>query len=244
MEFVDGKILSEELKADRFIYPKCKFLKLKEQLYHCGRWLRHFQTITGLSKAGRGAIDSIEQRLESRLNLIQELADPRIPEWLPGETRKQFRTLIGQIGDSTLLLSGRHGDFSTFNILANEQGITVIDFLGYEKDFIAVDLLKMLVDLHDEKLSITSSNRRVNDLRESFLEGYGELPPIVLPAVVACEMMQRTVSLAKNILYSRKLPHSPDRESPPHYGTRSMAQQTEKTTVVAGCFLNEYRIHD
>ena len=207
MEFVEGKTLSDQLKSDRLFYSKREFRKLKENFYYCGRWLKHFQTVTGSSKKAKGAMDSIKQRFESRMSLIEQLADPRIPERLARRVRKEFRSLLENIDGSTLPFTGRHGDFTPFNILSSERGVTVIDFLGYESDFISVDLLKFLVNLHDEKRSITSSRRRVCELRESFLSGYGDLPKVPLPAVLACEMMQRTVSLARNLLQRRRLPH-------------------------------------
>jgi len=207
MGYVDGDLLINELRWDRHLSSQKKFKELQGHFYNSGRWLRYFQEFTGLSDVSSGALNSVIERAESRLRLIEELNYPRCPKNLLREVRTFLYDQLNKLSGEKILVSGRHSDFHPLNILIGQNGVTVIDFMGYQEDCIAVDVLKMMVHLEDEKRSLTASSRRVKALQDKFLEGYGKAPVVPMPALLICEAMQRIVSLWGNISTPSKLFH-------------------------------------
>lgn len=195
MEFVDGELLVDEHRYTRYFSSYDRFRLLNKNYFLMGRWLKQFQMFTGIQNANREALLGVMERCEHRLKLIAESNDPRIPKGLREKVMGLLQKHWSQLPDEHIGVSGRHGDFGPWNILAGPRGITVIDFLGYKVDPLPVDLLKVLVYLDNERRSLTSSGRRVDALKESFLAGYGKLPETPYSVVVICEAMQRIVSI-------------------------------------------------
>ena len=106
-----------------------------------------------------------------------------------------LRHQLSELATGEVLVSGRHGDFGPWNILVGPQGVTVLDFLGYDEEPLAVDPLKMLMTFEDEKRSPGCSPPRISALRKMFLEGYGHLPPATRPVLVICETLHRVYSV-------------------------------------------------
>ncbi len=199
MEFVDGRLLTDELRWARYFSPRKKFMELLDHFYNSGRWLKHFQKFTEVRLCGPEALNGVVQRTEERLRLIQKSQDPRCPKDLHHRVEALLKDKLKELSGREIPVSGRHSDFHTWNILTGRNGITVIDFLGYQEDCVAVDVLKMLVHLEDDRVSLTANPRHVEALEKRFLEGYGELPVIPVPALIICEAMQRIVSLWRTI---------------------------------------------
>lgn len=199
MEFVEGEVLNDELKWTRYLSNKKKFAELEEYFFDIGRWLRHFQEITGIREDNSDTLALVLERAEDRLNLIEKANHPYCRTSAVKAVRLLLEDQIKKLSKTSILKCGRHSDFQPLNILVGGKGVTVIDFMGYQEDCIAVDLLKMMIYLEDEKWSVTSSFSRVKSLKERFLEGYGKIPDIPSPALVLCEAMQRIVSIWGNI---------------------------------------------
>jgi len=199
MEFVEGDLLADEFRFARYFSSEKKFQRLKEHYYQCGRWLRHFQEFTGMHEEGPGSLTGVMERCDYRLKLIEDLNDSRCPEHLRRNVMGFLHDQYEQVKDEKITVSGRHGDFGSWNILAGPSGVTVIDYLGYGEDPVPVDILKMLMNFEDEKKYLAYSPRRIKDLRESFLKGYGSLPSILPPALVICETFHRICSLLASL---------------------------------------------
>ena len=199
MEFVEGQLLIDELRWDRYFSSRRKFAELQEHFYNSGRWLRHFQEITGVEEAGLEVLLQSLDRAKSILRLIHVSAYPGWPKNLTSTVKSVLDNKLRELSGAGIPASGRHSDFQPLNILAGRGGITVIDFMGYKRDCVAVDPLSMLVHLEDEERSLTASCRRVGVLRERFLEGYGEIRRVPSAALFICEAMQRIVSIWGNI---------------------------------------------
>ena len=208
MEFVEGRSLGDELRYTRYLSSPRKFSVLREHFFHCGRWLKHFQEFTGVSPTGPEALNGILERCDHRLRLIEKSSDPRCPKNLRAKVTRLLDKQLRELSGREILVCGRHGDFGPWNIIANRDGISVLDFLGYQRDPVPVDLLKMVIHLEDEKKCYTSSAKRVDALRKSFLEGFGKLPSIPVQILIICEAMHRTVSLAGNIFNLKQRFHN------------------------------------
>ena len=89
------------------------------------------------------------------------------------------------------MVSGRHGDFGHWNIMINSEGVTIFDFLGYTLEPTPYDPIKILISLESWKKHPAYSKKRIDELRASFLDGYGNL--FAVPVVVAkiCEIYHR-----------------------------------------------------
>jgi len=108
---------------------------------------------------------------------------------------KFLHSQLSELSDEEISVAGRHGDFGPWNILVTPHEVTVLDFLGYQDDPLAIDILKMLVCLEDEKKCLTSSKWRIEALCKSFLEGYGQIPHVSNSVVAICETLHRVCSL-------------------------------------------------
>ncbi len=210
MEFVEGENLASFQKTTRFFSSMKEFTKCNDYYYNLGMWLKNFHQFTGITTSDISAFDGILERLETRLDLITKSNDPRLPHNFKGGIMNFVNEQLKQVKDDEIIVTGRHGDFGPWNVIVNEQTLTVIDFFGYEQDLLPIDLLKIYVVLEDERLGITTSSKRINELRRKFLEGYGEIPKFSLPLLRICESLYRVISLGTIILDAHQ-------EKPHHY---------------------------
>ena len=208
MEYVPGDLLVDLFKFCRYFAPQSEMKKIIEVWRNCGQWLKKFQEFTGIyATDDQEFIDGVIARAQQRLSLINNLNDSRVPEDFMDVVSKSLYRQLERLGGQRILVSGRHGDFIPLNMIVNKEGITVIDFLGYRHEPIAVDVLKVLVCLYDEMRSVTASSHRVELLTEAFLDGYGPLPSQPYPLLYLCECMQRIVSLWGNLCKKSSLLH-------------------------------------
>jgi Ser/Thr protein kinase RdoA (MazF antagonist) len=102
-----------------------------------------------------------------------------------------LQRLAQKIGNEEIIVTGRHGDFGPWNVLARPDCVTVVDFFGYQDDPPVMDVMNMLLALEHERRSLTASPARALALRRSFLEGYGEIPDVQESVLLMCEVFQR-----------------------------------------------------
>jgi len=207
MEFVEGNLLVDENRYARYFSSKGKFNTLKEYYYLCGRWLKHFQEFTGVREETEEALHGVIKRCDSRLRLIEDLKDSRCPKILRDKVVGFLCDQIKQMNGKKILVSGRHGDFGSWNILIGQKGVTVVDYLGYGEDPIVIDILKMLMNFEDEKKYFTNSPTRVEILRNCFLKGFGTIPFITKPELTICETLHRVYSVHSSLSYPGKYLH-------------------------------------
>lgn len=202
MEYVSGTLLNEKFRAARYLSSRKDFAKLCNWYSLCGRWLKIFQEVTRIEPASADIFSATLARCEEKLDMIGEARDPRCPADLKAVVMAQLHGELRKLASARVLAAGRHGDFGGWNILAHDNGITVFDFLGSQEDPVAVDVLKMLVNLADEKHYLFYSNQKVEALTRSFLAGYGSLPKIERPVAVICETLHRVCSLCASVAHT------------------------------------------
>ncbi|MDY6839760.1 MAG: hypothetical protein SWH78_17520 [Thermodesulfobacteriota bacterium] len=207
MEFVDGTLLSDKLRYDRYFASKNEFATLVQYFKDCGRWLKKFQEFTGIDTAGVEILNTVIGRCEHRLKHIESARHTPCPKKLRAKVMNLLHDQISCLSKTQILVSGRHGDFSSFNILCGPEGINVIDFLGFERDSVTIDLISMLVHLENESLCMSSNPWRVRALMDSFLEGFGDVPQIPAPVLIISEASIRVISLWGNISRTHKRIH-------------------------------------
>jgi hypothetical protein len=191
MEHVEGRLLSDELRHARRLASRPSFDRLCDSYCECGRWLRLFQSFTGTRRVAPDALDGILERCAARLRAISDAKDAGWPPSLNGEVTAFLAEQRAALAREKVLVAGRHGDFGPWNVLACANGITVIDFLGYEEEPVALDILSMLLVLENERRCLSASPRRVRILERRFLEGFGTLPQVQRPVYLICETLLR-----------------------------------------------------
>jgi hypothetical protein len=199
MDFFEGVLLVDMHKYLRYLSSSEEFKKLKKYYFLLGKWLRNFQEFTETNFESIESLNGVLERFYHRLNLIQQANNPLIPSDLKSKSTGMIENWIKSLNPEKILVAGRHGDFGAWNTLVSPNSLTVIDFLGYAREPIPVDIIKVLVYLEDEKFSLTSNPRRVDVLIKNFIAGYGGFPSISKPLIFITEAMQRIVSLWGNL---------------------------------------------
>jgi O-antigen/teichoic acid export membrane protein len=200
MEFVEGDLLSAHTGAARWLASRTAFEALRRRYWLCGRWLKHLQQTAGVQRGGAEALQGVVQNCEEVLERIAQENGGRCPWPLRDPLLRLVEEQLARVRDGDVPLSGCHGDFGPWNVLAGREGITVIDFLGYRESPLPLDLLGVLAFLDDEACYLTSSARRIAALRASFLQGYGDVCPTAEPVLLICEALQRLRSLATRFM--------------------------------------------
>lgn len=226
MDYVEGRLLSEELKYARYFSPPSKFEKLQRYYYLCGRWLCYFQKFTGFEYAGVEAFDDLIDRCKVRLDEIAKIRTCDSTKEIRNQTLDFLNQQLEGIKKGDVIISGRHGDFGHWNILINQDIVIVFDLMGYAKEPIIYDVLKILNSIEYWKNHPAYSNSKLEVLRNKFLAGFGYLPQLASPVVIICEMyyivntiyaclynpgkriderLMRIQVLRKNLKYLRKI---------------------------------------
>jgi hypothetical protein len=191
MELVEGHLMEEELKFAHYFAARAGYRTLQTHFYHCARWLKHMQQITGNRRAGVEGLEGVLERSEDRLRLIEESGDPRCPKDFRRRATDLLHRQVERLADREIIVTGRHGDFGPWNVLADGEGITVVDFYCFREDPLPVDPLRMLLHLESCGMNPANSPRRVARFRERFLAGFGPLPRVPRPLVTLCEALHR-----------------------------------------------------
>jgi len=199
MEYVEGVLLENELHAANYLTSPKKFNKLQRSFFNCGRWLKRFQEGTGIHYAGPEVLDEVITRCDQQLEMIEYAKDKKCPTNLREDVMLFLRENQALVKNDEVIVSGRHGDFGPWNIIAEKHGITVIDYLGYREAPIAVDLLKMLMNFDNDEKALLTNSARIKELKQAFLEGYGTVQHISESVMIICETYHRAASLESAI---------------------------------------------
>lgn len=176
MEFIEGSLLEEHMDRS-LLYgtSRSRFREVKQLFFLAGSWLKHFQEFTDVGNSKEGNLDSIHEKIETRLNFLEISQDPRVPKGIKDRVLKYVQTHTYPYADN-IRLTGRHGDFGPWNIMVRGDEICVIDFMGYRSDLPALDPLKMLSCFDTMRSRFAFNKRRIDELEQSFLSGFGEIP--------------------------------------------------------------------
>ena len=195
MEYVSGSLLADQLRYLRPLSSPRRFHSLCNGYFLTGRWLKHFQELSGIDDANSVVLDAMIERCSELFRQAEAVAGARLSSEVRGQTINALESARNQLKETPIPVADLHGDFGPWNVMMNESGVVVLDFFDLRRGPVLIDPLRMLVQLDDENHSLTTSRRRVDALRHAFLQGYGELPTVALPLLQFCETYQRAVSL-------------------------------------------------
>lgn len=199
MEFVEGTELDAMMRHLRHFSSRSTFLQLGQAYMRVGEWLRHFQTMTGVTNANAEALNQLRSHVRHRLNLIDTYRDHRLPSDLSAVVMSKLDELQRRI-EMPVQLAGCHGDFGPWNIITQDSKITVLDFFSYRRDFIGIDVLNVLINLENQNVAPSFSGRRIQRLKQSFLDGY-QISELIDPsALMMAEMLQRVCAVHGSLI--------------------------------------------
>ncbi|HRI38581.1 MAG TPA: phosphotransferase [Nitrospira sp.] len=196
MEYIEGNLLSKQLDDARYWGLPSRFKELERSYCLLGRWLKHFQTVTGIEQGGHEIFANLFSRCETRLRVIADCPALSCSQEFVDRTLRYLKEQASTVSDSSIPIAGRHGDFGDWNIMVNAGTVTVFDFLGYAKEPIAYDALKVLTRLQALKLNPLYSPSRIDRLQEQFLRGYGVVFRTPVPALIICEIYHKICTIA------------------------------------------------
>ena len=194
MDFVQGEELDSMMRRLRFFSPRASLLQLSHTFFQAGRWLKEFQLLTGIEYSDASALESIVEHCEFRLRLIREHRDPRLPTDLSSIVLHRIESLMQQIS-APIPIAGCHGDFGPWNMIANGNELTVLDFFAFRREFIALDASNILVTLENKLAAPSFSSWRVEKLVEKFVEGFSPEPILDARALQVAETLYRVCSI-------------------------------------------------
>lgn len=197
MERAGGQDLNYACRGARFFSGGKTFSLVKEAYRNCGKWLHHLQSFTGVSYESSDALDTLGEKLRFRTRRLSGCGLPGAGVRLEMELLSVFENTLSRLKKegAKVPVSGRHGDFGGWNVLVDGTGVTVIDFLGYERDVAALDFVKFLLSTSEKEHRLLYPRRRIGELVESFIEGYGEPPKTHAEVFFLCELYYRTAAV-------------------------------------------------
>lgn len=202
MEYVDAPLLSDLLKHARYFSTAKNFQELERFFYFSGQWLSRFQKFTVPEETDYKIFENMIARCDDRLRMIEENQSAFIASNFRSTVMKQITDLINNVKGTKIRISGRHSDFGPWNILAGNDNIYVIDFMGYCKEPLCIDIIKMLACLDEYKYSLFYNSSTVHKLGTGFMNGYGEVISATQSEIALCEIHQRICNLCGRILNS------------------------------------------
>lgn len=194
MDFVEGEELDALMNHLRFFAPRTSLMQLGQVFFQAGRWLSHFQELTGTEFSDPRSLESVIRHCDHRLKLIETANDYRVPKYFREQTLDQIQDLAQDVR-GTLPVSGCHGDFGPWNMIARGDELTVIDFYAFRREFIAVDATNVLVNLENQRAAPSFSRRRIDLLAREFLHGYDLDYELDVAALEITEIFYRVCSV-------------------------------------------------
>jgi hypothetical protein len=195
-EYVEGEVLTNRLKYLHYFSSSEGFDQLKTLFRFCGEWLRHLRDIVGISVNQELDDAYICAHCDERLAWLETGGFRQVPRGFRQAVMSYLEKLLASSRGLDIPMGGQHADFGPWNILCHRDQITVLDFVGYRVDPLPMSVMSMLVYVDTKIRGLANNKRRIVELKESFMAGYGPLPLVPQAVVLVCEAFQRVINLA------------------------------------------------
>ncbi|PKO57168.1 MAG: hypothetical protein CVU28_00110 [Betaproteobacteria bacterium HGW-Betaproteobacteria-21] len=149
---------------------------LFQSVSHCGKWLKEFQLATVVDRRPFD-IDELLTYCEIRIKLLISDADAGVSNDLAGKLIKTAEKISQTTLAQATLVSGRHNDFASHNVISSGSSIHVIDFSMFDYGATAYDPCNFWLELEMLKYDWTYSRDVLSALQERFMSAYGEITP-------------------------------------------------------------------
>lgn len=192
MEFVEGEIFSEKMGNSKFLVSNSKFDELKKIFFLSGKFLREFQRITSVEKSECYSYNWLVEKCLDRIELIKRIDNyNKFPKELKNRVIDSIYSQVEILKTKKIKIAGKHADFGHWNIMVTPKGIFVFDFMGYSKETILYDLMKMIFSLNYWKNHFAYNNKKLIILENCLLDGYGGFPSVSESEKTICELYFR-----------------------------------------------------
>lgn len=185
--------------AARLIYNGHSRELLLAEVKNAGTWLQKFQQHT---LNGTGAFDATQfiSYIKIRLEFLAQVQGINFSSTLANNVIAQVEKISGKIDPATHQIAGRHNDFASHNIIANQGKVRIIDFSMYDIGSSAYDPTYFWMDLEMLKLDPSYSRRFLSELQTEFLAHYGSISSDSLAfQLVRCQYsINRILTLHQN----------------------------------------------
>lgn len=160
--------------AARLVYNRRSRELLLRETVNCGVWLKKFQQYTA---CGTSAFDDKQliAYVQIRLDRLMEKAGLGFSRSLAEKIVAQITSLSRSIAPETHCVAGRHNDFASHNILAEDGKIWAIDFSMYDTGSSAYDPAYFWLELEMLKIDPSYSAPFLSLLQNAFLQAYGSI---------------------------------------------------------------------
>lgn len=151
--------------------------ELIECVSRCGEWLSEFQQETRVGIASFDVKELLDYCVIRFKLLLQDASSGFSPELAKRIAYRVNETALGELANG-VVITGRHNDFASHNIISQDGTIRVIDFSMYDTGAAAYDVCNFWLELEMLKYDWTYSRPFLSQLQCEFLAGLEEIQPL------------------------------------------------------------------
>lgn len=170
-EFGGTKLNKLVLDNIRWIQSKQIKGQIKKNFYYCGNWLKYFHKFTKKDENETLSYDHFIKSIEKILSYLSEYG---LTKNMHDKIRQFVENKFNIINEKKLGLVGCHKDFNTWNILATDKEIRVLDFDRFSYSNKYEDYTLFIATLEGMKSIIGMSHRNITLMQNAFIKGYGD----------------------------------------------------------------------
>lgn len=154
----------------RWVPSKQKKEQLMEKVKACGRWLKYFHKFT---KKSETEILSYHRFIKSIEKLLLSSREYGLTQDMQENIYEFIKNKFSIIEVKELDVVGHHQDFNSWNIIAAENEIRVLDFDRFSYSNKYEDYTLFLCTLESMKSILGMNHRNITLLQQAFMKGYG-----------------------------------------------------------------------
>ena len=198
-EFGGTKLNKLVLDNIRWIPSKRKKEKLKKNFCYCGNWLKNFHEFTKKDESEILTYDHFIKGIEQILSYPNEYG---LTKDMLDKTHHFIEDKFSVVNKKDLELVGCHNDFNTWNILAMDKEIRVMDFDRFSYSNRYEDYTLFIATLEGIKSIIGMSHRNIALMQNAFVKGYGNerMESDIIDLYLLKNILRALIMIEKNVV--------------------------------------------